>query len=185
MMNKIIVIGSSGAGKTYFSQRLSELLEVDLIHIDRVYWKPGWTEPAKDEWRETLSGILRRDSWIIDGNYTATLEMRLAACDTAIFLDIRRTLCTWRVIRRTFRYWRRRRPDMAEGCAEWLDLKFLLFVWNYPNRTRPRIMSMLHSAKPSTRVVHLRSPRDVRQFIAHLERDEGRLPSFPLAAAAK
>ena len=74
---------------------------------------------------------------------------------------------------------------MAEGCAEWLDLKFLLFVWNYPNRTRPRIMSMLHSAKPSTRVVHLRSPRDVRQFIAHLERDEGRLPSFPLAVAAK
>jgi adenylate kinase family enzyme len=184
-MKKVIVIGSSGAGKTYFSQRLSEILSIKLVHIDRIYWKSGWVEPIKNEWRDTLGKILERDNWVIDGNYTATLEMRLEACDTAIFLDIRRTLCSWRVIRRTFRYWRRTRPEMADGCREWLDLKFLLFVWNYPKRTRPRIMSMLHSAKPSTRIIHLRSPRDVRRFIAGLERDERMVPSFPLAAAVE
>ena len=93
-MKRIIVIGSSGAGKTRLSQRLSKILGIGLIHIDRVYWKPDWVEPTKGEWRVKLDEILKRDSWIIDGNYSATLDMRLAACDTAIFLDIRRTLCT-------------------------------------------------------------------------------------------
>jgi len=184
-MKEVIVIGSSGAGKTRLSQQLSEILGIGLIHIDRVYWKPGWIEPTKEEWREELGKILKRDSWIIDGNYSATLDMRLAACDTAIFLDIRRTLCTWRVIRRTFRYWRRTRPDMAEGCTERLDIPFLGFVWNYPKRTRPKIMSLLKAAEPSTRIIHLRSPRQVRQFISSMKSGFTVTHSSPVAAATE
>ena len=59
-MKKIIVIGSSGAGKTYFSKRLSKTLNIELIHIDRVYWGPGWTEPTINEWKATLANIISR-----------------------------------------------------------------------------------------------------------------------------
>ncbi|HYJ91136.1 MAG TPA: hypothetical protein VEV84_07505 [Pyrinomonadaceae bacterium] len=184
-MKKIIVIGSSGAGKTHFSSELSERLGIELVHIDKIYWQPGWTEPSKDEWKAKLAEILKGDAWIIDGNYTATVEMRLAACDTAIFLDIRRTLCMWRVIRRTFRFFRRSRPDMADGCREWLDFQFLLFVWNYPKVTRPRIMTMLKAAEPTTRIIYLRSPREVKQFLKGLKREPVSPQVYPLTARAE
>jgi adenylate kinase family enzyme len=177
-MKKIIVIGSSGAGKTYFSKRLSRILSIELVHIDRVYWGAGWSEPAKDDWKSTLADLLARDSWIIDGNYTGTLDMRLAACDTVIFLDIRRTLCTWRVIRRTLRFYRRNRPDMADGCVERFDLPFLGFIWNYPKKTRPKILSLIEAHRDSADLIHLRSPREVRQFIHDLERRGRHIASF-------
>ena len=164
-MKKVIVIGSSGAGKTYFSKKLAEKLGIAVIHIDKIYWRPGWEEPSKEEWKSELEELLRRDSWIIDGNYGATIEMRLAACDTAVFLDIRRTLCLWRVIRRTFRFYKRTRPDMADDCPEWLDFSFLSFIWNYPNRSRPRIAQLLSDAASEKNVIWLKSPRQVRQFM--------------------
>lgn len=180
-MKKVIVVGSSGAGKTYFSRRLSRALGIELIHIDRVYWGANWTEPTKDEWKDRLGQLLRRDSWVIDGNYTNTLDMRLAACDTVIFLDIRRTLCTWRVIRRTMRFYRRNRPDMADGCLERFDLPFLAFVWNYPEKTRPKIMSLIEKHKESTNFIHLRSPRAVRLFLNELENDSSDIPELVLS----
>jgi adenylate kinase family enzyme len=164
-MKKIIVIGSSGAGKTYFSRRLGEHLGVNVVHIDKIYWRPGWEEPTKEEWKASLTDVLQGDSWIIDGNYSATIEMRLEACDTAIFLDIRRTLCMWRVIRRTFRFLKRTRPDMADGCRERLDFPFLSFVWNYPERSRPRIAQLLTDAALEKNVIWLKSPKQVRQYM--------------------
>ena len=177
-MKKIIVIGSSGAGKTYFSKRLSKTLNIELIHIDRVYWGPGWTEPTINEWKATLAQILSRESWIIDGNFTNSLDMRLAACDTVIFLDIRRTLCTWRVIRRTLRFYRRRRPDMANECYERFDWPFLLFIWNFPKVTRPKIMARIDARRGSTNVIHLTSPRAVKRFIRNMENDPTDFPAF-------
>jgi len=163
-VKKIIVIGSSGAGKTYFSRQLGEHLGIDVIHIDREYWRAGWEEPSKDEWKATLEILLTRESWIMDGNFGGTIEMRLAACDTAIFLDIRRTLCIWRVIRRTLRFYKRRRPEMADGCYERFDLPFLAFIWNYPDRSRPRIAKLLSDATDKN-VVWLKNPRQVKNFM--------------------
>ena len=168
-MKKIIVIGSSGAGKTYLSKRLSNSLNIGLTHIDKVYWGPEWTEPTKEEWTTRLTEMIAGESWIIDGNYTNTLDMRLGACDTVIFLDIRRTLCIWRVIRRTLRYYRRRRPDMAVDCYERFDWAFLMFIWNYPRVTRPKIVALMDEHKGSTNIIHLESPRAVKNLIRDLE----------------
>ena len=168
-MKKIIVVGSSGAGKTYFSKQLSRSLGIELIHIDKVYWGPGWAEPSKEDWKTTLATLLRGESWIIDGNYSGTLDMRLAACDTVVFLDIRRTLCAWRVIRRTLRHYRRTRPDMADGCIERFDWPFLLFVWNYPKNTRPKILSLIDAHRESTQFIHLKYPNAVSRFLQDIE----------------
>src|SRR3982751_276242 len=140
-MKRMLVICASGSGKSTFSKRLGEMTGLDVIHLDKAHWLPGWVEPRKDEWRQTVEMLLQGDSWIIDGNYSGTLELRLSACDTVIFLDLSRLICTWRVFKRVLQHNGRSRPDMPPGCEERLDLKFLIWTWKYPARSRPRVIS--------------------------------------------
>lgn len=164
-MRKVLVIGSGGAGKSTFARRLGKLLEIDVVHLDALYWNPGWIETARDEWRKTLREILSRDCWIIDGNYSNTLDMRLEACDTVIFLDIARTVCLWRVVKRFLMYRHRRRPDMAAGCSEKLNLEFLRWVWNYQNRARPKVLEKLAKHSQSKRIIRLHSSAEAETFL--------------------
>ena len=87
-MRKVLVIGSGGAGKSTFASKLSKRTGLPLIHLDSLYWRPGWIETSTAEWDQTIEHLLGRDTWIMDGNYGRTLERRLAACDTVIFLDL-------------------------------------------------------------------------------------------------
>ncbi|HKY26918.1 MAG TPA: DNA topology modulation protein [Pyrinomonadaceae bacterium] len=164
-MRKVLVIGPGGAGKSTLATQLGELLNIEVLHLDKFYWHPGWIETPKSEWLETVEELVRRDSWVMDGNYSGTLDVRYQACDTVIFLDISRTICLWRVIKRAIMYRRNSRPDMAEGCPERLTLEFILWIWNYPRRTRPKIVRMLESHSDK-KIVWLRSQSDVERFLA-------------------
>ena len=93
--------------------------------------------------------------------------MRMRACDTVIFLDVPRWLCIYRILKRTLLYRRDTRPDMAEGCNEHFDLEFILWVWNYPNRGRTRVMEQLETV-PEKRVVILRSTSEMNSFLQDL-----------------
>lgn len=167
-MRKILVIGSGGAGKSVFARRLGERLGLEVIHLDRLYWRPGWVEPPKDEWRRTVERLVGGDAWVMDGNYSGTLEVRLAACDAVVFLDLPRTLCLWRVLKRAFMYHRSTRPDMAEGCLEKVDFKFLRWVWGYSSRSRPKVLGLLREHSRDKRVVRLRSTAEVESFLESL-----------------
>src|SRR5215470_7625258 len=103
-MQKILVIGSGGAGKSTLAKRLGARLNLEVIHLDKVYWKPGWVEPPKAEWQNRVQELLNREAWIMDGNFSDTLVMRMAACDTVIFLDLARLICLWRVLKRVALY---------------------------------------------------------------------------------
>src|SRR5947209_9630130 len=127
-MRRVLVIGSGGAGKSTFARRLGKLLDLQVIHLDVNYWKPGWVETPKDEWRRKVEELAKGDAWIIDGNYSGTLDMRLAACDTVVFLDLPRTVCIRRVLKRVLTYRDGTRPDMAEGCTEKFDFEFLRWI---------------------------------------------------------
>jgi adenylate kinase family enzyme len=105
----------------------------------------------------------------MDGNYSGTLESRLAACDTVIFLDLPRVVCVWRVFKRWATYRGVSRPDTAEGCHEQLDVKFLLWVWNYSKRSRPKVLALLEQHGEGKRIVHLRSSAEVEKFLNELE----------------
>lgn len=165
-MKKILVIGSGGAGKSVFARRLGTLLNLDVIHLDALYWHPGWVETPRAEWRKVIEELLRRDAWIIDGNYSNSLALRLEACDTAIFLDIARLICLWRALKRAILYRGRSRPDMAEGCRERLDLEFIRWVWGYKSKTRPQVIEMLRQSSQSKKVIWLRSQAEVKRFLA-------------------
>jgi len=170
-MKRVLVIGSGGAGKSTFATRLGEKLGLQVIHLDRVYWRAGWVEPPKDEWRRTVEGLCAGGGWVMDGNYSGTLDVRLAACDTVVFLDLPRTVCLFRIVKRALKYRGTGRPDMAEGCHEQLNkdfLVFLLWVWNYPRRSRPKLLERLEEVAGRKQIYRLRSSAEAEEFLAEV-----------------
>ncbi|CAN5602655.1 DNA topology modulation protein [soil metagenome] len=163
-MKKIVVIGSGGAGKSTFSKQLGVALDIDVIHLDSLYWQPGWVKMPKGEWNETVRRLTEGESWIMDGNFGGTREMRMRASDTVIFLDIPRRVCLYRVLKRVVVYNGRTRHDMAEGCNERLDLEFIAWVWNYPNRGRRNFFKEIEQFRDKN-IVILRSVREISRFI--------------------
>lgn len=86
-MKKIIVIGCPGSGKSYFSKKLKDILNYPIYHLDLIWNKPDKTTISREEFDSILNKIFLEDTWIMDGNYQRTLEMRINACDTIILLD--------------------------------------------------------------------------------------------------
>jgi adenylate kinase family enzyme len=172
-MKRILVIGSGGSGKSTFARRLGALLDMPVIHLDAEHWSPGWVETPKEEWRERVKELVRGDAWIIDGNYSGTLDVRLDASDVVIFLDLPRTLCVWRALKRAVTFRNATRPDMAEGCREKFDLSFLWWIWNYPSRSRPKVLRRLEENARGKKVVRLRSRAEVEEFLSVSARSGG------------
>ena len=159
------MIGPGGSGKSTFARRLGQILNIEVKHLDRFYWRAGWTKPSNEEWLKTVNELTSGDSWILDGNFSGTLALRVERCDTIIFLDMPRLLCLWRITKRRLSYRNRSRPDMAEGCAEKLDQEFISWVWNYSRRSRPKVVKLLNENSETKRVVWLRSNAGVERFL--------------------
>ena len=167
-MRRILVIGSSGAGKSVFAARLAERTGLPLIHLDAIYWKPGWIKTPKEAWARTVDDLLARDAWVMDGNYAGTMDRRLAACDTVVFLDLPRTVCLWRAVKRRIVFHRRSRPDMTAGCDERLTGQFIRWIWEYPRARRPGVLAKLAALRPGQRAVVLRSTAEIETFLRTL-----------------
>src|SRR5215210_4030168 len=164
-MRRVLVIGSGGAGKSTVAKRLGKLLDIEVKHLDKSYWQPGWTEPSKEDWLQKVTELTSGDSWIIDGNYGGTLEFRIQRCDTIIFLDMPRLLCLWRVTKRRLVYRKRSRPDMAEGCPERFNWEFVEWIWNYSRSSRPKVVRLLREYSATKQIVWLRSRADVEKYL--------------------
>ena len=166
-MKRVAVIGSGGAGKSTLTLKLSAKTGLPVVHLDRLYWREGWVPVSKEVWLELQYDLLTRERWIIDGNYGSTMDLRLAAADTVIFLDTPRLVCLWRVFKRWlhrhYQTHNRTRPDMTAGNPERLTGEFLRFVWSYPKQ-KPALPEKLGRLEYA-RVVHLRTNRDVRCFL--------------------
>lgn len=168
-MQRVLVIGSGGSGKSTVASQLGELLNLEVNHLDKFYWRAGWVEPETDEWLKIVTELIERDSWIIDGNYSGTLELRLQRCDAVVFLDMSRVLCLWRIVKRFLVYRGGTRPDVAEGCRESLNFEFVSWVWNYPRRSRPKIIKRLQEHADGKQIFWLRSRSDVKQFLSQFD----------------
>ncbi|MBE6037579.1 MAG: adenylate kinase [Anaerofustis stercorihominis] len=93
MNDKIIVIGCPGSGKSTFSRKLSEKINIPVYHLDNLYWNPDKTTVSSEIFDQRLSEVMKKDRWIIDGNFSRTLEVRLSECDTVFFLDLPADIC--------------------------------------------------------------------------------------------
>jgi adenylate kinase family enzyme len=162
-MERVLVLGSPGAGKSTFARRLAERSGLPLIHLDKHFWRPGWVEPAPEEWQRTVEKLAQQPRWIMDGDYSRTLGTRLRRADTTFLLDTPRSINVTRVLRRVATGYGRTRPDLADGCPERLDWEFLQYVWNYPRKLRPRIAAMLEEY--GGEVITFRSSADIEVFL--------------------
>ena len=170
-MNRILIIGSGGAGKSTFARELRAILDLPVIHLDQVYWKAGWEKPSREEWARTVDSLIAQHEWIMDGNFGGTLPQRVKRADAIILLDISRWVCLWRVAKRFVKYRGRHRPDMTPGCHERFDFEFIRWIWNYPSKSRPAKLALLSVTGPDQRVVILHSGREVKRFLEDTERE--------------
>ena len=170
-MKKIIIIGSSGTGKSTLARRLGEVTGLDVIHLDRLHWKPNWVETPKDEWQKKVEDVVTGDSWIIDGNFGGTMETRFDACDTVIFLETPRTVCVYRILKRVAFYRKGSRPDMADDCDEKFDWQFLKWVWNYPVRSKPKVEALIKRFQDTKTIIRLKSKKEIENFLANYSED--------------
>jgi len=165
-MRKILVLGSGGAGKTTLTKLLSEKTGLPVIHLDSHYWKPGWMETPKEDWLPRVIELSQRPEWIMDGNYSGTIDIRMKYADTVIFLDFGRFICTLGVLKRLIRHQGSVRDEMPDGCRERFSLEFMRWIWNYSSRSRPRILSAMQKAPSFLTVYVIRNRRSLRRFLA-------------------
>ena len=165
-MKRVLVIGSGGSGKTTFARRLAERTGLPLLHLDSLYWRPGWDPTPSADWRKRVEELVTGDAWIMDGNYGGTMDLRLAACDTVVFLDIPRIVCLWRVLKRQLLHRGRPRAELPPGCVERLSWDFVNWIWTYPARRRPAILRRLHELRAEQTVHMLGSTKEMEEFLA-------------------
>ncbi len=169
VMRRISVIGASGTGKSNFTRALGDRLDLPIVHLDREFWRPGWIEPEREAWRARVAELAAAEAWIMDGNYSATWDLRMPRSQVVIWLDLPRRVYFPRAVWRSLKGLGRTRPDMADGCPEQIDLKFLLdWVWGYPARSHARTAARLEAMRADKRIVILRSRSDVATFLGGL-----------------
>ncbi|MFK7923764.1 MAG: AAA family ATPase [Bacteroidia bacterium] len=162
-MQRVLVVGCSGAGKSTLSHQLASAWQLPLIHLDQGYWKAGWIESDKKIWREKVSQLVLAERWIMDGNYGGTMDLRMAKADLVIWLDYSRWVCIWRMIKRTLKYYGKTRPDMTDGCAERFDWSFLVYIYEFSEKHRPRLLNHLNESSSAT-ILQFKSPRQLNRW---------------------
>ena len=137
-MKKVIVIGCPGSGKSTVSRALHNKTGIPLYHLDMMYWNADKTTVEKSVFLERLSAVLEKDEWIIDGNYGSTLELRMAACDTVVFLDYPLDLCLDGI---------KERRGKPRSDMPWIeteeDAEFMAFIKSFNQNQRPQIIVFL------------------------------------------
>ncbi len=163
-MKRIIVIGCPGSGKSTFSKQLHQLTGLPLFHLDMLNWNADRTVVEKHIFRKKLEETICQDSWIIDGNYGSTIELRLRACDTVFFLDYPLEVCLDGIITRRGKP----RTDMpwVESEDE-IDEEFLEFIREYNFVSRPKIMDLLNKYADK-RIVIFKSRMDADRYLENL-----------------
>ena len=166
-MERIMIIGCGGSGKSTLARQLGEKLGYPVIHLDKIWWTGDWENISEDAFDAQLEELLAKPAWIVDGNYNRTIGMRLARCDTVIYLDYNRFTCLWGVFKRVVTNYGRVRPDMGGNCRERFDMEFLRWVWNYNRKKRPGNYALLESASHAEAII-LKNRRQLRRFLASL-----------------
>jgi len=166
-MERVMIIGCGGAGKSTLARKLGEKTGLPVVHLDKLFWRPGWVSISQEEYDALHRAELAKDRWIIDGNFDRTIPERLARCDTVIYLDFPRITCLLGVIKRILTTYGTVRPDMGEGCPERFDWEFVCWVWNFNKNKRERNYRLLSEVE-GVDIIIFKNRRQVERFLQNL-----------------
>ena len=149
-MQRVVILGRGGAGKSTLARQLGEIMGLPVIEIDKIFWLEGLLPTPRNEWVKIQQKLVSRDKWIMDGDLGPfdAVEVRLQAADTVILLDFALVQCAWRA-------WRRGR----ERADFWRWL-----VW-YRRRSRPVLAKAIEEYASGAEVHLVRNPRELRRFM--------------------
>ena len=161
-MKKVIVIGCPGSGKSTISRALHNKTGIPLYHLDMMYWNADKTTVEKSVFLERLFAVLEKDEWIIDGNYGSTMELRMAACDTVIFLDYPLNVCLDGI---------RARRGKPLSDMPWIeteeDEEFIEFIKSYNEQQNPKVLELLEKYSDKNIVV-FKSREEADEFLLQI-----------------
>lgn len=161
---KIAIVGSPGAGKSTFALRLAEKTGLPLYHLDVLYFAPGWKRRhEKSAWPGVVKKLTEEPRWIIDGNYLATMDLRMDAADLVIYLDVGPLRALSRIVKRWSMFRGGSRPSVAPDCRERLHWSIVRSIVRHPLVDRPKILQAMHLGK--AQVTILRNSKEVEKFL--------------------
>ena len=174
-MQRVMIVGQPGSGKTTLARELGKRTELPVIHIDTIHWQPGWIERSKDEKTRLCHEVEARDRWIFEGGHSVTWDSRIARADLLIWIDRSWPLRFWRVLLRALIRRGRARPDLPENCPERLGNlpEFFNFMWITRKSARSKMKQLAASAPSTCHVVCLRSNRQTKLFLESVEKSLG------------
>ena len=160
-MKKIIIIGCPGSGKTTFAEKLRDKTGLPLYYLDAIWHKPDRAHISRDEFETRVAEILALDSWIIDGNYSRTIESRMRACDTVFLFDLPVEVCLDGAISRLGK----KRSDMPWIETE-LDPNLKIAIEEFPSKNLPAIYALIDKYKDGKTVVVFKNREQADDFIS-------------------
>jgi adenylate kinase family enzyme len=177
-LKKIVIIGSSGAGKSTFARALGSVLNVNIFHLDRLLWLCDWKGRTEYARRRVLKNLTVRREWIIEGNYLRFSKIHVDAADTIIFLDIPPVVCCWHLLQRHREYYRCSRYDIPEGCTDRLTFQRMVKVLTFRFHGRRTIEETLCNYKYKN-IIRLCSTKEMEEFLNLQKSILGDKQNFP------
>lgn len=169
-IQRIMVFGAPGSGKSTLARQLGARTGLPVVHLDQIFWKPGWEERPRAEANAMIAEVQARARWIIDGNRSALMPARAARAELMVYLDHPLWRRLWRVVRRTVRHRGQSRPDLQENCPERFSAEFLWYIVRTARRSHRFSMHVLAAAPGHVAKRHLKSDRAVAAFLAEFTR---------------
>lgn len=165
-MRRIVVLGCGGSGKSHLARALARHLELEVTHLDAVYFDEEWNAAPMEAFVATQRRLVAESAWIIEGNYASTLPIRLAAADTVILLDLPARTCLRGIVQRHARYGGGQHPE--SGTFNRISWSFVRYILTYRRRMLPRVHMAIREHALSADVVVLKSRADARLLERHV-----------------
>ena len=166
-MQRIVVVGCQGSGKTRLARQLGNRLALPVVHLDVLYWRPGWQPTDKAGFRARVAAAIAGDAWVVDGSFAGlAMDLTLARADTLVIIERPRWLCQWRILRRSALDRHGLRPDLPAGCPEMFDLALLREAWRYDRERRPMIEAERERHGGHAALHRLRSDGEIARFLS-------------------